>query len=350
MALYLLAQRAHARRRRRLPQERVFKPRIQFLNMPEEQVMRRYQLNPEMIRDLCHALERDLQPSTGRSHALPVYVKVTAALNFYTSGTFQTPAGDAAGISQASMSRCVSQVTAALTRRANAYIRFPFQPRQQARTKEEFLRIAGFPNVLGTLGCTHVALKPPSDHENLYRNPLRFHSMNMQLVCDAHGMITHVVAEFPGSVPDAHILSCSSLRGIFEGHQNMNGWLLGDGTYPLKPWLLTPVETAETAAEQRYNTAHMATQAVVGRTVGALKGRFRCLDRAGGVLQYSPLKVCHIFVACCVLHNMAVGRGIPMPEGVELGARQPAQASPHPEPLSQESQCLRQELITSYFS
>ncbi|XP_030425053.1 putative nuclease HARBI1 isoform X2 [Gopherus evgoodei] len=298
MALYLLAQRAHARRRRRVPQERVFKPRIQFLNMPEEQVMRRYQLNPEMIRDLCHALECDLQPSTGRSHALPVYVK----------------------------------------------------PQQQARTKEEFLRIAGFPNVLGTLGCTHVALKPPSDHENLYRNPLRFHSMNMQLVCDAHGMITHVVAEFPGSVPDAHILSCSSLRGIFEGHQNMDGWLLADGTYPLKPWLLTPVEAAETAAEQRYNAAHMATQAVVGRTVGALKGRFRCLDRAGGVLQYSPLKVCHIFVACCVLHNMAVGQGIAMPEGVELGARPPAQASPHPEPLSQEAQCLRQELITSYFS
>ncbi|XP_050816504.1 putative nuclease HARBI1 isoform X2 [Gopherus flavomarginatus] len=298
MALYLLAQRAHARRRRRVPQERVFKPRIQFLNMPEEQVMRRYQLNPEMIRDLCHALECDLQPSTGRSHALPVYVK----------------------------------------------------PRQQARTKEEFLRIAGFPNVLGTLGCTHVALKPPSDHENLYRNPLCFHSMNMQLVCDAHGMITHVVAEFPGSVPDAHILSCSSLRGIFEGHQNMDGWLLADGTYPLKPWLLTPVEAVETAAEQRYNAAHMATQAVVGRTVGALKGRFRCLDRAGGVLQYSPLKVCHIFVACCVLHNMAVGRGIAMPEGVELGARPPAQASPHPEPLSQEAQCLRQELITSYFS
>nr|XP_032654966.1 putative nuclease HARBI1 isoform X2 [Chelonoidis abingdonii] len=298
MALYLLAQRAHARRRRRVPQERVFKPRIQFLNMPEEQVMRRYQLNPEMIRDLCHALECDLQPSTGRSHALPVYVK----------------------------------------------------PRQQARTKEEFLRIAGFPNVLGTLGCTHVALKPPSDHENLYRNPLRFHSMNMQLVCNAHGMITHVVAEFPGSVPDAHILSCSSLTGIFEGHQNMAGWLLADGTYPLKPWLLTPVEAAETAAEQRYNAAHMATQAVVGRTVGALKGRFRCLDRAGGVLQYSPLKVCHIFVACCVLHNMAVGQGIAMPEGVELGARPPAQASPHPEPLSQEAQCLRQELITSYFS
>ncbi|XP_029470738.1 putative nuclease HARBI1 [Rhinatrema bivittatum] len=350
MALYLLAQRAHARRRRRVPQERVFKTRIQFLNMPEELVLQRYRLNPEMIRDLCHVLERDLQPSTGRSHALPVYVKVTAALNFYTSGTFQTPAGDAAGISQASMSRCVAQVTAALVRRADAYICFPCGAAQRERTRREFLGRAGFPRVLGALGCTHVALKPPADHENLYRNRQRYHSMHMQLVCDARGAITHVVAEFPGSMPEAAILSQSSLKPIFESRQEEPSWLLGDRAYSLKTWLMTPIENPQTPAEHRYNHAHGSTHAIIKQTIAALKARFRCLSRAGGVLQYSPLKVCHIFVACCVLHNIAVARGIEAcmeeagsqePQGDEEAAR---------EVVTEAAEEARQALVQDFFS
>ncbi|XP_030076105.1 putative nuclease HARBI1 [Microcaecilia unicolor] len=349
MALYLLAQRAHARRRRRVPQERVFKTRIQFLNMPEELVLQRYQLNPEMIRDLCHILERDLQPSTGRSHALPVYVKVTAALNFYTSGTFQTPAGDAAGISQASMSRCVAQVTAALVRRANIYICFPFSAQQRESTRQEFLAVAGFPHVLGAVGCTHVALKPPSDHENLYRNRQRYHSMNMQLVCNARGMITHVVAEFPGSMHDATILNQSSLKHIFASWQEERGWLLGDSAYSLKTWLMTPIENPQTPAEHHYNLVHRTTHAIITQTIAALKARFRCLSRSGGVLQYSPLKVCHIFVACCVLHNIAVARGIEA--CTEVGTQEPqGDDEVAKETVTAEAEQARLALLQDFFS
>ena len=37
--------------------------------------------------------------------------------------------------------------------------------------------------------------------------------------------------------------------------------------------------------------------------------RFRCLDRSGGTLQYSPQKVPAFFVACCVLHNISMNHG-----------------------------------------
>lgn len=36
---------------------------------------------------------------------------------------------------------------------------------------------------------------------------------------------------------------------------------------------------------------------------------FRCLDKPGGSLQYSPQKLARFFVACCVLHNIAICNG-----------------------------------------
>ncbi|CAH2325089.1 Hypothetical predicted protein [Pelobates cultripes] len=347
MALLLLAQRAHVRRRRRPPQERVFRARTQFLNLPEEVVMQRYRLHPALIRDLCHLLERDLQPSTGRSHALPVYVKVTAALNFYTSGTFQTPAGDAAGISQASMSRCVTQVTEAIVRRAHRFIRFPRGGVQRRSAVHDFQRLYGFPGTVGAVGCTHVALKPPSDHESRYRNRWRYHSMHMQAVCDAKGTLTHIVAEYPGSVTEEDILAQSSLGHMFQNQgKDEEAWLIGGRCYTQKPWLMTQVENPQSPAELKYNASHAAALSVVSRAFCCLKSRFRCLSRRGGSLQYSPLKVSQIFVACCVLHNMALSHGqeIPAEERDDVSEGEAGEEG------SEEAELARSELLRRHFS
>nr|XP_014339955.1 PREDICTED: putative nuclease HARBI1 [Latimeria chalumnae] len=75
---------------------------------------------------------------------------------------------------------------------------------------------------------------------------------------------------------------------------------------------MTPFSTPFTPAEEKYNDSHRTTQAVIQQTITALKTRFQCLDQANGCLQYSPAKVGQIFVACCVLHNIAATRGIPL--------------------------------------
>lgn len=61
---------------------------------------------------------------TQRSRAISPEVQVLAALGFYTSGSFQTSMGDTIGISQASMSRCLSHVTKALVEKAPQFITF----------------------------------------------------------------------------------------------------------------------------------------------------------------------------------------------------------------------------------
>lgn len=77
---------------------------------------------------------------------------------------------------------------------------------------------------------------------------------------------------------------------------------------------MTPLTNPQTPRELVYNEAHTTTRAVIERTNGVLKARWLCLDAKGGTLLYAPEKVCKIILACCVLHNIAMKQGLPLPE------------------------------------
>ncbi|KAJ1115079.1 hypothetical protein NDU88_003307 [Pleurodeles waltl] len=133
----------------------------------------------------------------------------------------------------------------------------------------------------------------------------------------AHGMaancvyISHVNANYPGSVHDAYILRNSIIPYVMGQLQRHRVWLIGDSCYPNLSWLLTPVRNPRTRAEERYNEAHGWTRRIIERTFSLLKARFRCLHLTGGSLYYSLKKVCQIIVACCMLHNLALRRQVP---------------------------------------
>lgn len=78
------------------------------------------------------------------------------------------------------------------------------------------------------------------------------YSLNVQIVCDAKYHILNVVARWPGSTHDSRILRMSRLGQAYEDGM-VQGILLGDSGYPLKPWLMTPILNPRTAAEEEYN-------------------------------------------------------------------------------------------------
>ena len=52
-----------------------------------------------------------------------------------------------------------------------------------------------------------------------------------QVVCDANGTITSIVARWPGSSHDSRIFTESTIKRDLESRNEDNAWLLGDSGY-----------------------------------------------------------------------------------------------------------------------
>ncbi|XP_068089692.1 putative nuclease HARBI1 isoform X2 [Hyperolius riggenbachi] len=288
--------------------ERVFRPRISLFGLNEEEVRSRYRFSTEVILELYDQIQQDIEPNCERNHAVPGMVKLLSALHYFSSASFQGTVSALSGISQPSFSRHLTQVLKAINKLTPQYIVFPADKAAIQTIKDGFYKMSSFPDVMGIIDCTHVALSPPT--EDIYRNSKNFHSLNVQMVCASDMRILNLVAGYPGSTHDSYILKHSSLHTILTSGNLPEGWILGDDAYPVTEWLLTPIKDPKTKAEKNYNAAHKAAHSIIEHTFGSLKSRFRCLDRSGGVLQYSPEKGAQIILACCILHNLAVSRNV----------------------------------------
>ncbi|XP_029452729.1 putative nuclease HARBI1 [Rhinatrema bivittatum] len=229
----------------------------------ERDVVRTYRLSSRAIlfryEDLCC----NLDPQANRHDAVPGLAKLLGALNFFGTGSFQNPVSVVAGMTQASVSRHLSQVLKAMMKRMRKYIVCPTDPAELQQIRSGFMGIVGILNMLGAIDCTLIAFTPKSEEESAFRNRKHFHAMNVQVVCEAHLQILNLVAKYPGSCHDAYILAHSALGTQFTEGKYGEGWLLGDGSYGCKPWLLTPLQSPHMATEKCYNEAHGSTRNVI---------------------------------------------------------------------------------------
>ncbi|XP_029838975.4 putative nuclease HARBI1 [Ixodes scapularis] len=217
-------------------------------------------------------------------------------------------------MSQTSASRIINTVSGALCELAKSGIKFPATSRAALRTARGFLEINGFPKVLGCIDGTHIALKIAKQDQHIYRNRKGYDSLNVQAICNASNEITQLTVKWPGSTHDSFMWRNCDLADKFEAGDMPEGWLLGDAGYPLQPWLMTPFRKPQKKEEENYNDCLTKTRQVIERTFGIMKSRFRCLDRSGGVLQYSPSVCCRLIVACAVLHNYCTRHHISLAE------------------------------------
>jgi hypothetical protein len=311
--LMLVMEGYQQHRPRHLPRPRVFRDRTQPLDtMNDEELIDRYRLPRHCILHLCDALKDDLERPSNRSHALSVPTQVLTGLRFFATGSLQRVDGDVHGISQPSVSRCVTAVSTALCRIAPRHIEFPKDDRSQREVMASYFKVAGFPGVLGCVDGTQIEITSPSTSEHLYICRKGYHAINVQGVCDAQLKFLNVVAKWPGSTHDAFIWRNSSVCRYLEHRQaTEHGWLLGDSAYPLSQFLLTPVLRPTTPAEVRYNKIQRRTRNTVERAFGVMKMRFRCLHKTGGCLQSPPHTSIKIITACAVLHNICIDNAVP---------------------------------------
>nr|CAI5851451.1 unnamed protein product [Callosobruchus analis] len=286
-----------------------------------------FRLTKELALTLINSLDEYLVAPTRKS-AIDKQTKVLVALHFFATGSYQIDIGYNlfCALSRAAVSRCIDEVVNALNQSQiiNRWIHFPRSREEMQNSRLQFYSKYRIPGVIGVIDCTHVAIFPPSAGdaefpEHIYVNRKHYHSLNVQLICDANLKIINVNAKFPGSSHDSYIWSRSNvqrtMRQINQRHSDF--FLIGDSGYPLRPWLQTPVRNPLPGTpEFHYNEAFLLARSTIERCNGILKMRFRCLLKHR-VLHYTPTKCSKIILACAVLHNMCIENDVPMPENEE---------------------------------
>ncbi|XP_055905933.1 putative nuclease HARBI1 [Eupeodes corollae] len=201
------------------------------------------------------------------------------------------------------------------------WIQFNYTQEEERWAKIYFFEKSRIPNVVGAIDGTHIKIIGPNkDLQHVYYNRKGYYSINAMLVCDHLMYIRCVNAKHRGSSHDASVWSMSQLKVKLEGsyrNGRTNFRILGDGGYPLSPYLITPYRNVEESSLQaNFNKKHAQGRNIIERTIGVLKSRFRCLLQARE-LHYTAKKATKIFNVCAALHNICVKYRLENPEAIE---------------------------------
>ncbi|XP_055616049.1 putative nuclease HARBI1 [Toxorhynchites rutilus septentrionalis] len=283
-----------------------------FMKLSDEAFIKSFRLSKEAFRYVLEEIENCL---TTRKGGLSTEVKLAACLRFFAEGNYQHGAGQDyhIAIAQPTFSKVLTEMLNILERTlCKKWISLNMTEDEQRRAKLHFYQKTSIPGVIMCLDGTHVKIIPPKLNRNLFFNRKGFYSLNVLIVCDDQQRIRFVDPTFQGSNHDSHIWRVSPARTHFEQlHQNgeVNTKILGDAGYPSEPWLVTPFRAAEEGSlESDFNRRHALGRAIVERTIGLLKNRFRCILGARQ-LHYNPTKCAQIINVCCALHNICLEFG-----------------------------------------
>lgn len=224
-------------------------------------------------------------------------------MRFYATGNFLQAVGDFSGVDKSTASHVIWNVTRAIARLYNRYIKMPDTDEEIREASQSFYNIARFPKCIGALDCTHIKiLSPGGDNAEIYRNRKGFFSFNVQAICDATCMFRDIVCRWPGASHDSHIFANSRVRARFERGDFGESVLVGDSGYGVKRYLITPLPDPQTRGEQLFNESQIRTRNCIERKFGQWKRRFPIL--AFGI-RLKTEKVQGVVIATAVLENIA---------------------------------------------
>lgn len=142
--------------------------------------------------------------------------------------------GDTFGIHKMTVHKTVLRVSGVLSEEIQRHVFLPCQDVANS-SKRKFFTKYGFPGTIGCVDCTHVKILASSENEPEFVNRKGYHSINVQLICDADMIVMNGVVRWPGSVHDSRILRLSDIFDHFEQDPPiLQGHLLGDSGYMLR--------------------------------------------------------------------------------------------------------------------
>ena len=217
---------------------------------------------------------------------------------------------DRFNVTKSSVFRIVRRICHAIVKSLGAqFISLPSGERLK-KVAEQFRRKKGLPNCIGSIDGTHIPIKAPYDNAEEYVNRKKFHSIQLQGVCDADRFFTDVYCAYPGSVHDARVLRNSPLYQDAENSKSVlfpeSTYIIGDAAYPLKTWLVTGFKNdGKLTREQRqFNYVLSSTRIKIEHTFGLLKDRFRKLKVMMDIDKVEDIPL--LVTSACVLHNFCL--------------------------------------------
>ncbi|KAL6348080.1 hypothetical protein AAG906_037809 [Vitis piasezkii] len=220
------------------------------------------------------------------------------------------------GVSESITRFCVKQLCRVLCTNFRFWIAFP-SPIDLDSLSTSFEALTGLPNCCGVIDCTRFKIVRNNGFKLSPKEEVREESIAAQIVVDSSSRILSIVAGFRGDKGDSRVLKSSTLYKDIEGGSLLNAppvymngvginqYLIGDGGYPLLPWLMVPfVDPAPGSYEENFNSAHHLMHISALRAIASLKD--------WGVLRQTiegEFKMAVAYIgSCAILHNVLLMR------------------------------------------
>nr|CAI5862637.1 unnamed protein product [Callosobruchus analis] len=171
-------------------------------------------------------------------------------------------------------------------------IKFPDTTDKNESLAAEFLKIAGFPEVLGCIDDSYIPIRTPARKvKSTYINRHDQTSLTPQGICDDKKRFLDAFTGTSSKMHDATVLQKSFIRDKIT-------WVTA---YPISENLLTPYRDYGNLApiQENYNYKFSKTRVLIENSFGLLKGRFRQLRK-------TELK---FVLCCCIVHNLCIDNG-----------------------------------------
>ncbi|KAG0450276.1 hypothetical protein HPP92_026994 [Vanilla planifolia] len=284
-----------------------------------------FKMSRKTFNYICSLVRDDLMAKTSNfsfsnGHLMTIEDQVAIALRRLSSGDSLLSIGLSFGLNHSTVSAVTWRFVEAMEERGFHHLRWPNSEQEMESIKRKFEKVRGLPNCCGAIDTTHIMMCLPSaDASNkVWLDPEKNHSMVVQAIVDAEMRFMDIVTGWPGSMAESVVLRNSGFFKLCEKGMRLNGkkmelgeglelaeYIIGDSSFPLLPWLLTPYQGKELCESMvEFNARHSATRVVVQRALARFKDM--CGIVQGEMWRPDKHKLPRIIHVCCILHNIAI--------------------------------------------